>query len=241
MMYDLEKTLILAFYKFDKTHNMDRFAKHYRTYFKKDISLQTLRYEYAKCRNIDPATNMKQDESSKEYVELWTYYISQGREELLKDMYRCFKKGEVIEMNHEEFDLTSDDRKDRPVEKPQILTVNETKVQRDPLVLARALEAAEFKCELACSNTLFVRKSNKEFYTEGHHLIPLKYQKDFAYSLDVEANIVSLCPTCHRELHYGEDGKEKVKELYAKRIERLKTCKISVSLEQLLAMYEDES
>lgn len=38
---------------------------------------------------------------------------------------------------------------------------------------------------------------------EGHHLIPMKKQSEFDVSLDVYANIICLCPICHRLLHYG--------------------------------------
>ena len=38
---------------------------------------------------------------------------------------------------------------------------------------------------------------------EGHHLVPLEYQDLFNESLYFVDNIVSLCPTCHREIHYA--------------------------------------
>jgi 5-methylcytosine-specific restriction protein A len=39
---------------------------------------------------------------------------------------------------------------------------------------------------------------------EGHHLVPMEYQHLFTNSLDVTTNIISLCPNCHRKIHYGE-------------------------------------
>ena len=91
---------------------------------------------------------------------------------------------------------------------------------------------------LNCSNDLFIRKKDGQYYTEGHHLIPLRYQEEFNYSLDVEANIVSLCPTCHRLLHYGKDCESKLCELLEKRRERLEKCNIFVSQERLIEMYK---
>ena len=48
---------------------------------------------------------------------------------------------------------------------------------------------------------------------EAHHLIPLRMQHDFENSLDVVGNIVSICPNCHRLIHYGRDKDKKVLEL----------------------------
>lgn len=45
---------------------------------------------------------------------------------------------------------------------------------------------------------------------EPHHLIPLQYHEEFEWSLDVEANVVSLCSECHNQIHYG-DGKKYLK------------------------------
>ena len=42
-----------------------------------------------------------------------------------------------------------------------------------------------------------------------HHLIPLRMQHDFENSLDVVGNIVSICPNCHRLIHYGRDKDKK--------------------------------
>ncbi len=92
-------------------------------------------------------------------------------------------------------------------------------------------------CELEGGSKLFISKEGNHKYTEGHHLVPLSYQKEFVHSLDVEANVVSLCPTCHRKLHYGNDSEKEIEKLYKERINRLKESDISVSLEQLLHMY----
>ena len=41
-------------------------------------------------------------------------------------------------------------------------------------------------------------------------LIPMKKQQTFSTSLDVYANVVCLCPVCHRLLHYGLDDNKKI-------------------------------
>jgi 5-methylcytosine-specific restriction protein A len=72
---------------------------------------------------------------------------------------------------------------------------------------------------------------------EAHHLIPLSTQDYFEYSLDVDANIVCLCPTCHRKLHYGNSIKDDLKRLYDLRIKRLKQSGIDISFGELLKLY----
>ena len=71
---------------------------------------------------------------------------------------------------------------------------------------------------------------------EAHHLIPLKFQDDFHYSIDVPANIVSLCPNCHREVHFGNPDKI-LELLLEKHKDELEKYEISVDLEELKSIY----
>ena len=73
---------------------------------------------------------------------------------------------------------------------------------------------------------------------EAHHLIPMSAQNDFENSLDVDANIVCLCPNCHRKLHYGNQIDEELKILYEKRKELLNKSGIMISFEDLIKYYE---
>ena len=109
--------------------------------------------------------------------------------------------------------------------------------QRSDMVKMQALTAAGFKCECKCSHELFLRKDYKIPYTEAHHLVPLHYQSDFLYSLDVPANVVSLCPSCHRRLHYGNEVEAMLEQLWKDRKSRLEKCGISISFQSLLLMY----
>ena len=75
---------------------------------------------------------------------------------------------------------------------------------------------------------------------EPHHLIPISEQSNFNVSLDVEANIVSLCSNCHNCIHYGVT-KEKLiilKKLFLDRKDRLLQCGIDITFNQLLNMYK---
>lgn len=90
----------------------------------------------------------------------------------------------------------------------------------------KALNRADFKCEVDESHKLFLRKSQPINYTEPHHLIPLKYDKLFSKSLDVEANIVSLCSYCHNLIHYGADAEIVIRKLWEDRKEELEAAGI---------------
>lgn len=68
----------------------------------------------------------------------------------------------------------------------------------------------------------------------GHHAIPIKEQGHFDVSLDVYANIICLCPICHRLLHYGvnEDKQKILSKVYHDRAERLAKSGIKLSKEE---------
>ena len=112
---------------------------------------------------------------------------------------------------------------------------------RKLIYATQALVQANFLCEYENEHKSFIRKTNGKNYTEAHHLIPLSSQKDFKYSLDVPANIISLCSNCHNQLHYGQDFVHILKKLYALRIDELKKYKIECTLKQLCMYYGVES
>lgn len=95
--------------------------------------------------------------------------------------------------------------------------------RRDRIIIHQVLESEHFLCESDPSHRTFIAASSHHPYMEGHHLIPVSMQKEFSNSLDVYANIVSLCPTCHRLLHFGqqEDKKKVLTLLFDERKDRL--------------------
>lgn len=88
-----------------------------------------------------------------------------------------------------------------------------------------ALARAKYCCEVGDHET-FLRRKNRLPYTEPHHLIPLQYDSQFEYSLDVEANIVSLCSNCHNQLHYGASIEKMIRQLWEQRKEELEAAGI---------------
>ena len=213
-MNELQLTLILAWYYFDKSNNVESFARRFNQYFEKDYSAQTILFSSAKFKNVDPANNLRQATPDERYKTLWDKYIVGDRIRELKELYKEFKKGafhtrmDVAEEADTHIIKAAQAYEDAPVAKCALGDKPVSAYPRDPQVVFNALHHAECKCELECNTELFLRKNSQLNYTEGHHLIPLCYQNDFEYSLDVEANVVSLCPNCHRRLHYGDDVSE---------------------------------
>ncbi|MDD2228314.1 MAG: HNH endonuclease [Candidatus Cloacimonetes bacterium] len=101
----------------------------------------------------------------------------------------------------------------------------------------RALARAEYKCELDSSHFTFVSRFSKRNFTEAHHLIPMSKQDkvlaEWNVNLDCYQNIVSLCPNCHRSVHYGKENdiKKVLKKLYDIRKDELKGVNLDLTFE----------
>ena len=111
---------------------------------------------------------------------------------------------------------------------------------RDVNISCNALSFSDFKCDVDSSHFTFLNSRNHLMYVKAHHLIDMKYADDFDYSLDVEANICSLCSVCYDRLRHAslEDKKEILEKLYEARKERLKDAGIEISFEKLLDYYK---
>ena len=132
-----------------------------------------------------------------------------------------------------------------PKEEPQY--TNGTKglqVAKKAIITKTALRVADCKCEGNPLHTTFLTKKNQP-YMEGHHLIPCTASNSeycwekFHVNIDCVENIVCLCPTCHRKIHYGNE-KEKMEILtllYGKQIEKLKFVGLNISLDELMNLY----
>lgn len=112
--------------------------------------------------------------------------------------------------------------------------------KRDRSVVDRSIEFSNNKCEYDNKHEYFISNKSRKNYVEGHHLIPMKYQDNFEYSLDVEANVVSLCVVCHKILHLGiiEDKIKILSKLYELRKDLLSLSGLEISLEELIDLYK---
>jgi predicted restriction endonuclease len=85
---------------------------------------------------------------------------------------------------------------------------------RDPYIVAAALARAQDQCEMPnCKSQLFQRDDDRS-YLEVHHIVPLSEGGD-----DTLINAAALCPSCHRELHFGKLRPEK-RELLRRAIDK---------------------
>ncbi|MEJ8552749.1 hypothetical protein [Tepidibacter sp. Z1-5] len=74
---------------------------------------------------------------------------------------------------------------------------------RNKIKVENSIKNAQYNCEFNEKHKFFISRLTKRNYVEGHHLIPLEYQDEFEYTLDVEANIIFFYPVCHKKLHYS--------------------------------------
>ncbi|MDX9692105.1 MAG: HNH endonuclease [Acholeplasmataceae bacterium] len=130
------------------------------------------------------------------------------------------------------------------VEPEYVPSIKPERIFGDKVAYKRNIEKAKkciilsnFKCDLDHNHVSFTSKNGKP-YMEAHHIIPLSTQDYFDNSLDIDANIVCLCPNCHRKLHYGKDIQTDLKKLYDSRIEYLNKSGIDISFDALIEFYQ---
>lgn len=111
--------------------------------------------------------------------------------------------------------------------------------KRDPTVGSNSKASARYRCEIDNNHQYFKSKTTEENYVEAHHLIPLGYQDRFEYSIDIEPNVITLCPLCHKKFHHASliDIEIMVEKLYNDRNHKLQSCGIELSYNQLLEYY----
>ena len=98
------------------------------------------------------------------------------------------------------------------------------------------IKYSNYKCNIDPNHESFISKNGSQ-YMEAHHLIPLSVQEKFTNSLDIDANIICLCPTCHKKLHYGKHINGELEQLFNNRKELLKKSGIDISFEDLQIYY----
>lgn len=253
-----ELTAILGFYYFDSKKNSSnisqKFAISFNNKFNKSLNDQTLLYYCSLFKNIDSVHRANPIKNQIPYIDdLWKYYIKEDRLSELKKFYKNFKTINAI-LDNTIFDLDEHEAAealqnnlimlgytfygDKPKEKYEEKNIEIKYNIRDLNVSFNALKLANFQCEVSKDHETFMRKNSKTLYSEGHHLIPLKFQNQFDVNLDVEANIVSLCSNCHNLLHYGKDYEILLRKLFnEERKNRLMACGIKITIEELIKFY----
>ena len=136
--------------------------------------------------------------------------------------------------------LTNDDlvKLDAPIDKPAMAPKVVYGWNRDRVIVEQVLKADKRQCEIDANHKTFIMQRNDKPYLEGHHLIRMEHQDRFAKSLDVYANIIGLCPNCHRQLHLGKYAEIRaiISPIYDLRAERLAKSGLELSKDEILAL-----
>ena len=120
---------------------------------------------------------------------------------------------------------------DVPVVPEDAVMVEQVIWKRSGILRTQAIEMAGYSCEMNTSHQTFISGSTNKPYMEGHHALPMNAQAQFHVSLDIYANIICLCPLCHRKIHYGllDDRVSMIKQIYDQRASRLANSGIEIS------------
>lgn len=129
---------------------------------------------------------------------------------------------------------------DAPKQKKLRNTKSYLSHSRDPITAKRSLISSDYFCEFNTSHKDFTSNVTQRNYVEAHHLIPLEYHEEYEDSLDVEANIVALCPSCHRRIHLAvyDEKINLIDTLFEQRINRLLKCNLKLTKENLYRYYK---
>lgn len=174
----------------------------------------------------------------KKYIMLCNDIDEEINTAILKEKLEYEKKQKKVSPRK----ITKKDIIDNPVTRPDYILVRGRKVwKRNPAYAAEAVLLANYFCEVDNSHKHFISKTTEQSYVEAHHLIPIRFQDKHEHSLDIHANIVSICVACHKQLHHGffRDKKDILDKLLNSRKERLKASGIDIDITQLYSYYQD--
>lgn len=114
----------------------------------------------------------------------------------------------------------------------------------NPLLGKIAIKKAYYSCEKDYCHETFISKKTHEKYMEAHHLVPVCFQKEmwekYHVNIDCVENLVSLCPTCHKAIHYGtkEVQRAMITALFAKCAPKYKAIGFNITLEEIFKLYK---
>ncbi len=127
---------------------------------------------------------------------------------------------------------------DIPITPEKPIVIEQTIWKRSNILRTQAIQFADNKCEFDSTHSSFIAEKDHKPYMEGHHALPMKLQNRFENSLDIYANIVCLCPLCHKRIHYGlkDDRIELVSKIYDTRISRLSASGICIGKQDFISL-----
>lgn len=111
-----------------------------------------------------------------------------------------------------------------------------------PRNIAESMEAkkkSNYTCEMDFGHLTFFTAKDEMHYVEAHHLIPMAAQDYFENTIDFADNIVTLCPNCHRKIHYAlpSSRAEMIEYLYKRHEKLYEKYDITINKKLLLSFY----
>jgi len=173
-------------------------------------------------------------ELDKKVIAYITNYLNNGNDDDELNYYESIQNADV------DINLA-----DTAKEMPEYIDGNNCKVVKKKSKITKSVLAnSKYRCVADNSHITF-NTAKGDQYMEGHHLIPCTYSnaqyfwKTKGRNIDCAENIVCLCPTCHRKIHFGSSDEKRVliKLLYEKQITKLSDANIAISLDELYALY----
>lgn len=162
-----------------------------------------------------------------------TTLVASGNDELDRFLTETIATADVLTIGSEELNTLNS-------RTPEVLdTKTGRKYKTDPRIIKASLAQVQYKCNINEDHCTFPVNDLHD-YAEGHHVIPMKAQKDFSENLDRTENVVSLCPTCHKAIHYSSrEYKRRLLEcLYTEeKRQELHALGINITLIELLDRY----
>lgn len=203
------------------------------------IPVENRNFEFPKERSNRPGQSSVWYADNQELKEQIIDYINN----IDSNRYHYVKTRPLIEKDDEVNVVSSIDIDNELSDEYTVAPVSKKKksehasFDRNPYLAKKVIIKSSYKCNIDSNHHTFTTKNGKP-YMEAHHLIPLSAQDSFNSGLDTEANIVCLCPNCHRLLHYGIEIKAELKTIYEERKDALAKSGINISFDELLKFYD---
>lgn len=123
---------------------------------------------------------------------------------------------------------------DTPMKLEKTVKVEYRIWKRSGIMRTQTVALAGYSCDIDHNHTTFIAASTGRPYMEAHHIIPLRLQERFPSSLDVYANLISLCPICHKKIHLGikDERRTMIDGIYENRKDRLAKCGFTFGKEE---------
>ena len=143
-----------------------------------------------------------------------------------------------------EYNINDDIAKGAYKNKPSATTSGVLKrYSKNPLIGKVRIKKVDYKCENNPLHETFISSHTKKQFMEAHHLIPINKQDEmwdkFGVNIDCTENILSLCPNCHRAIHYSikDIKRELIARLFEIKQAELAETGVALSLDELFQIY----